>query len=58
MNELYFTKNNMETIQIVRIEYGQLGEGYVLKIFEVEENPNGLFIYKSIFQREEVSDNK
>ncbi len=57
MNELYFTKNNRETIQVVRIEYGQLGEGYVLKTFEGEENPNGLFLHKSIFPREEVFDN-
>ena len=56
MNELYFTKNNRETIQVVRIEYGQLVEGYVLKTFEGEENPNGLFLHKSIFPREEVFD--
>ena len=58
MNELYFTKNNRETIQVVRIEYGQLGEGYVLKTFEGEENPNGLFLHKSIFPREEVFDDE
>ena len=58
MNELYFTKNNRGTIQGVRIEYGQLGEGYVLKTFEGEENPNGLFLHKSIFPREEVFDDE
>ena len=58
MNELYFTKNNRETIQVVRIEYGQLVEGYVLKTFEGEENPNGLFLHKSIFPREEVFDDE
>ena len=58
MNELYLTKNNRETIQVVRIEYGQSAEGYVLKIFEGEENPNGLFLHKSIFPREEVFDNE
>ena len=56
MNELYFTKNNRGTIQGVRIEYGQLGEGYVLKTFEGEENPNGLFLHNSIFPREEIFD--
>ena len=58
MNELYFTKNNRETIKVVRIEYGQLVEGYVLKTFEGEENPNGLFLHKSIFPREEVFDDE
>jgi hypothetical protein len=57
MNELYFTKTNREIIQVVRLEYGQLGEKYVLKTFEGEENPNGLFLHKSIFPREEVFDN-
>ena len=57
MKELYFTKNNRETIQVVRLEYGQLGETHVLKTFEGEENPNGLFLHKSIFPREEVFDN-
>ena len=57
MNELYFTKTNRETIQVVRLEYRQLGETYVLKTFEGEENPNGLFLHKSIFPREEVFDN-
>ena len=58
MKELYFSKNNRDTIQVVRIEYGQLGEGYVLKTFEGEENPNGLFLHKSIFPREEVFDDE
>jgi hypothetical protein len=57
MNELYFTKTNRGIIQVVRLEYGQLGEKYVLKTFEGEENPNGLFLHKSIFPREEVFDN-
>ena len=57
MNELYFTKTNREIIQVIRLEYGQLGEKYVLKTFEGEENPNGLFLHKSIFPREEVFDN-
>ena len=57
MNELHFTKTNREIIQVVRLEYGQLGEKYVLKTFEGEENPNGLFLHKSIFPREEVFDN-
>ena len=57
MNELYFTKTNREIIQVIRLEYGQLGETYVLKTFEGEENPNGLFLHKSIFPREEVFDN-
>ena len=48
MNELYFTKTNRKIIQVVRLEYGQLGETYVLKTFEGEENPNGLFLHKSI----------
>ncbi len=56
MNELYFTKTNRGIIQVVRLEYGQLGEKYVLKTFEGEENPNGLFLHKSIFPREEVFD--
>jgi hypothetical protein len=34
MNELYFTNTNRETIQVVRLEYGQLGGKYVLKTFE------------------------
>ena len=54
MNELYFTKTNRENNQVLRLEYGQLGEKYVLKTFEGEENPNGLFLHKSIFPREEV----
>ena len=57
MNELYFTKTDRKTNQVVRLEYGQLGEKYVLKTFEGEENPNGLFLHKSIFPREEVFDN-
>ena len=57
MNELYFTKTNRETNQVVRLEYGLLGEKYVLKTFEGEENPNGLFLHKSIFPREKVFDN-
>ena len=57
MNELYFTKTNRKIIQVVRLEYGQLGETYVLKKFEGEENPNGLFLHKSISPREEVFDN-
>ena len=56
MYEQYFTKINSETIQAIRLEYGQLGEKYVLKTFEGEENPNGLFLHKSIFPREEVFD--
>ena len=56
MYEHYFTKINSETIQAIRLEYGQLGEKYVLKTFEGEENPNGLFLHKSIFPREEVFD--
>ena len=58
MNELYFTKTNRETIQVLRLEYGQLGEKYVLKTFEGEENPKGLFLHKSIFPREEVFDDE
>ena len=58
MNELYFTNTNRETIQVVRLEYGHLGEKYVLKTFEGEENPKGLFLHKSIFPREEVFDNE
>ena len=58
MYEHYFTKINSETIQAVRLEYGQLGEKYVLKTFEGEENPNGLFLHKSIFPREEVFDDE
>ena len=58
MKELYFTKNNREITQAVRIEYGHLCEGYVLKTFEVEDNPNALFLHKSIFPREEVFDNE
>ena len=57
MKELYFTCTNRKTIKVVRLEYGQLGEKYVLKTFEGEENPNGLFLHKSIFPREEVFDN-
>ena len=57
MNELYFTKTNRKIIQVVRLEYGKLGETYVLKTFEGEENPNGLFLHKSIFPREAVFDN-
>ena len=56
MYERYFTKINSETIQAIRLEYGQLGEKYVLKTFEGEENPNGLFLHKSIFPGEEVFD--
>ena len=58
MYEQYFTKINSETIQAIRLEYGQLGEKYVLKTFEGEENPNGLFLHKSIFPREEVYDDE
>ena len=54
MKELYFIYPNSRTIRVVRLEYGQLGEKYVLKIFEGEENPNGLFLHKFIFPREEV----
>ena len=57
MNELYFTKTNREIIQAVRLEYGQLGETYVLKTFEGEEKPNGLFLQESILPSEEVFDN-
>ena len=57
MKELYFTYPNSKTNRAVRLEYGQLGEKYVLKTFEGEENPNGLFLHKSIFPREEVFDN-
>ena len=56
MNELYFIRTNSKTIQVEGLEYGQLGEKYVLKTFEGEENPNGLFLHKSIFPREEVFD--
>ena len=58
MKELYFTCINIKTIQVVRLEYGQLGEKYVLKTFEGEEDPNGLFLHKSIFPREEVFDDE
>ena len=51
MNELYFTKNNRETIQVVRIEYGQLVEGYVLKHLKVERILMGYF-YTSLFFQE------
>ena len=57
MNELYFTRTNKKTIWVVRLEYGQLGQKYVLKIFEGLENPKGLFLHKSIFPREEVFEN-
>ena len=56
MYEHYFTKINRKTIQAVRLEYGKLGEKYVLKTFEGEENPNGLFLHNSIFPREEIFD--
>ena len=40
MNELYFIRTNSKTIQVVWLEYGQLGEKYVLKTFEaLEESP-------------------
>ena len=58
MKELYFTCNNRKTIQVVRLEYGQLGEKFVLKIFEGEGDSNGLFLHKSIFPREEVFDDE
>ena len=58
MKELYFTKNNSGSIQVVRLEYGQLGEGYVLKTFEGEENTNGIFLHNYIFPREEVFDDE
>tara|TARA_Y100000741_G_scaffold318353_1_gene265516 strand:- start:208 stop:462 length:255 start_codon:yes stop_codon:yes gene_type:complete len=58
MYEHYFTKINRKTIQAVRLEYGKLGEKYVLKTFEGEENPNGLFLHNSIFPREEIFDGK
>ena len=54
MNELYFTYPNSKTNRAVRLVYGQLGEKYVLKTFEGEENPNGLFLHKFIYPREEV----
>ena len=57
MFEHYFTKTNRETVQAVGLEYGQLGGKYVVKTYEGEENPNGLFLHKSIFPREEVFDN-
>ena len=58
MNELYFTNTNRETIPEVRLEYGKLWEKYVLKTFEGEEDPKGLFLHKSIFPREEVFDDE
>ena len=58
MYEHYFTKINRETIQSVRLEYGKLGEKYVLKTFEGEENLSGLFLHNSIFSREEIFDGK
>ena len=54
MFEHYFTKTNRETVQAVGLEYGQLGGKYVVKTYEGEENPNGLFLHKFIFPREEV----
>ena len=58
MNELYFTKTDRKTNQVVRLEYGQLGEKYVLKTFDGEEYPKGLFLHKFIFPREEVFDDE
>ena len=58
MYEHYFTKTNRETVQAVRLEYGQLGGKYVVKTYEGEENPNGLFLHKFIFPREEVFDDE
>ena len=58
MKELYFTNTNRETIQAVRLEYGQLSEKYILKTFQGEENHNGLFLHKSIFPREEFFDDQ
>ena len=58
MNELYFTNTKRENIQVVRLEYGQLGEKYVLKTFEGAENPKGLFLHNSIYPREEVFDDE
>ena len=54
MKELYFTYPNSKTNRAVRLEYGQLGEKYVLKTFEGEENSNGLFLHKFIYPREEL----
>ena len=58
MYEHYFTKTNRETVQAVGLEYGQLGGKYVVKTYEGEENPNGLFLHKFIFPREEVFDDE
>ena len=58
MKELYFTYPNSKTNRAVRLEYGQLGEKYVLKTFEGGENPNGLFLHKFIYLREEVFENE
>ena len=58
MKEFYFTYPNSKTNRAVRLEYGQLGEKYVLKTFEGEENPKGLFLHKSIFPREELFDDE
>ena len=55
---LYLLLNYRETIQAIRLEYGQLGEKYILKTFEGEENPNGLFLHKFIFPREELFENE
>ena len=58
MKELYFTYPNSKMNRAVRLEYGQLGEKYVLKTFEGGENPNGLFLHKFIYLREEVFENE
>jgi hypothetical protein len=58
MKELYFTYPNSKTSRAVRLEYGKLGEKYVLKTFEGEENPNGLFLHKFIYPIEEVFENE
>ena len=58
MKELYFIYPNSKTNRAVILEYGQFGEKYVLKTFEGEENPNGLFLHKFIYPREEVFENE
>ena len=58
MIELYFSYPNSKNNRAVRLEYGQLGEKYVLKTFEGEENLDGLFLNKFIYPREEVFENE
>ena len=58
MKELYSTYPNSKTFRTVRLDYGELREKYVLKTFEGEEDPKGLFLHKSIFPREEVFDDE